>query len=143
MKCLTIIIFVVFIFTSRIVFAGEGCVIGSNVYFSRAPTLLGLEVLGTNKVFSNVGNATNNCNDGANQGSCSVCDQGGTVVSINVLGLPVILCDKGGLLGTYTPAPGVYYSDYIMNCNLDDHSWLFGAAAGLFGIFIIRRKNKL
>lgn len=29
-----------------------------------------------------------------------------------------------------------------VECNLDDHSWLFGAAAGLFGIFIIRKRNK-
>lgn len=29
-----------------------------------------------------------------------------------------------------------------LECNLDDYSWTLGAAAGLFGVFIIRRRNK-
>ena len=46
-------------------------------------------------------------------------------------------CQSGAMLegyaGTYT----------MVECNLDDHSWLLGAAAGLFGLFIIKRRNKL
>jgi len=64
--------------------------------------------------------------------NCGVC----TAYSFNILGV-VNGCQTGamleGYIGTYT----------MVECNLDDHSWLFGAAAGLFGIFIIRRRNKL
>ncbi len=64
--------------------------------------------------------------------NCGVC----TNYSLNVLGL-VTGCQSGALLqgyaGTYT----------MVQCNLDDHSWVLGAAAGLFGLFIIKRRNKL
>ncbi|MBO9673035.1 MAG: hypothetical protein J7577_06300 [Sphingobacteriaceae bacterium] len=30
----------------------------------------------------------------------------------------------------------------MVACNLDDYTWTLGAAAGLFGIFIIRNRNK-
>ncbi|WP_156131413.1 hypothetical protein [Pedobacter kyungheensis] len=63
--------------------------------------------------------------------NCGVC----TTYTFNILGL-VNGCQSGALLegyvGTYT----------MVECNLDDHSWLFGAAAGVFGIFIIRKRNK-
>jgi len=48
------------------------------------------------------------------------------------------------LLGTTVVAFGVIRNSYtITNCNLDDYSWTLGAAAGLFGIFVIKRRNKL
>jgi len=121
--------------------AGEGCVIGSTVYSSRASTVLSLEVLGSNKVFSEVGSPTNSCNPPSTEGSCSVCINGGSAIDISLIGAPVIVCSLS-LLNNYPPTTGSYYSNYILNCNLDDYSWTLGAAAGLFGIFVIRRRNK-
>jgi len=64
--------------------------------------------------------------------NCGVC----TNYSLNVLGL-VTGCQSGALLqgyaGTYT----------MVECNLDDYSWTLGAAAGLFGVFVIKRRSKL
>ncbi|MFD2582225.1 hypothetical protein ACFSR6_06985 [Pedobacter vanadiisoli] len=64
--------------------------------------------------------------------SCGVC----TTYTFNILGI-VNGCQTGAMLegyvGTYT----------MVECNLDDHTWLFGAAIGLFGILIIRKRNKL
>jgi len=64
--------------------------------------------------------------------NCTVCPLG---YSFSILGLV-----DGCQTTTYS---GKVANATIVNCNLDDHSWLFGAAAGLFGIFIIRRRNKL
>ncbi|WP_230148358.1 hypothetical protein [Pedobacter sp. Bi27] len=45
------------------------------------------------------------------------------------------------LIGTYTN--GIYSNNFQMVlCNLDDYSWTLGAAAGIFGVFVIRRRNK-
>lgn len=118
--------------------AAEGCVLNSFVYATRAPTVLDVSILGSNKVFSNVGTASNNCNTGAAVGTCSVCLQGGTVVSINVAGLPVIFCNKG-FLDNYAPTPGAYYTNYILQCNLDDYSWALGASAAALGLIVIRK----
>lgn len=61
--------------------------------------------------------------------SCTVCTGLGLCIA------NVCLCigaQKDGYTGTFT----------MVECNLDDHSWLFGAAAGLFGILIIRKRIK-
>jgi hypothetical protein len=64
--------------------------------------------------------------------SCGVC----TNYTLNVFNV-VTGCQAGAMLqgyvGTYT----------MVQCNLDDYSWTLGAAAGLFGVFVIRRRNKL
>lgn len=31
----------------------------------------------------------------------------------------------------------------VLNCNLDDYSWALGLGAGVFGVLVIRRRNKL
>jgi hypothetical protein len=46
----------------------------------------------------------------------------------------VILGNSNGVEVTYSS---------IINCNLDDYSWPLATAAGLLGIFVIRRRNKL
>lgn len=62
---------------------------------------------------------------------CSVCFNG----LINALGLCIGLGSNtaDGKSGIFT----------MVECNLDDYSWTLGAAAGLFGVFVIRRRNKL
>lgn len=57
---------------------------------------------------------------------------GSTACSI-VLSLTDLTILNGGVIRGYT----------ITNCNLDDYSWTLGAAVGLFGIFVIKRRNKL
>jgi len=65
-------------------------------------------------------------------GACRICATG---FVLNV----VLLCN--GVISTGTPGTLVEYD--IIDCNLDDYSWTLGAAAGLFGVFLIRRRNKL
>jgi hypothetical protein len=46
------------------------------------------------------------------------------------------------LIGTYTN--GIYNANFQMvQCNLDDYSLPLFAATGIFGVFVIRRRNKL
>lgn len=63
--------------------------------------------------------------------TCGVC----TNYTLNILGL-VTGCQSGAMLegyvGTYT----------MVECNLDDHSWLLGAVAGAFGLLVIKRRKK-
>jgi len=61
---------------------------------------------------------------------CTVCAGLGACV------LNICLCvggQKSGYVGDFT----------MVECNLDGYSWTLGAAAGLFGVFVIRRRNKL
>lgn len=45
---------------------------------------------------------------------------------------------------TDTATQGYYSTNFNpVLCNLDDYSWPLGAAAGLFGVFVIKRRNKL
>lgn len=134
------LVFSLLFFTPRVVWAGEGCVINNMVHQYRAPTSLSLNVLGGNKVFSEVSMNANACNL-APKGQCSACLSGGTVVSINVAGLPVILCNRGGLLGNYAPSSGTYYADYIIQCDLDHYSWTMGLLAVSIGFFAIKRMD--
>lgn len=60
--------------------------------------------------------------------ACSVCNG-----ALSGLGICII--------GTYTN--GIHSTNFQMvQCNLDDYSWPLATAAGLFGIFVIRRRNK-
>ncbi|MBB6235475.1 hypothetical protein HDC90_000072 [Pedobacter sp. AK013] len=63
--------------------------------------------------------------------NCTVCPLG---YSFNILGV-VTGCQTTTYVGNVANAT-------IVQCNIDDHTWIFGAAAGLFGIFIIRKRNK-
>jgi hypothetical protein len=65
---------------------------------------------------------------------CSVCFNGlinalGLCVGLDIFNPPTIVNGKSG---TFT----------MVECNLDDHSWLLGAVAGLFGMLIIKKRNK-
>jgi hypothetical protein len=50
-----------------------------------------------------------------------------------------ILLSVGGSLA----ATGVIRNYTITNCNLDDYSWALGLGASVFGVLVIRRRNKL
>jgi hypothetical protein len=51
-------------------------------------------------------------------------------------------CVNASLLGLISLSERGYIVNYYP-CSLDDYSWSLGAAAGLFGILVIRRRNKL
>ena len=65
--------------------------------------------------------------------NCRVCP---TTAGVRVV-VPGVLVTCG-----VPVADGHIATASVISCNLDDHSWLFGAAAGLFGILIIRKRNK-
>jgi hypothetical protein len=66
--------------------------------------------------------------------SASVTNTGAkcAINTVSVLGIGLLAQDIGDEV-TY---------NFIL-CDLDGYTWTFGAAAGLFGVFVIRRRNKL
>jgi hypothetical protein len=137
---------VLFFITSACCYAqgtSTGCLISSTkvVYISKENTLINdilKLLLGGNDSYrstSGVPLSNNYCSwaptpTGAI--NCGVC----TSYVINILGV-VTGCQTGAMLqghvGTYT----------MVLCNLDDYTWTLGAATGIFGVFVIRRRNKL
>ncbi|WP_167293120.1 MULTISPECIES: hypothetical protein [unclassified Pedobacter] len=102
------------------------------VYTSNA-----LEVLGSSQLYNkspSTSLSANYCSwtPSSTASSCVICD--GTL-GVDLFGIKICLLGsfRYGSEGTFT----------MVECNLDDHSWLLGAAAGLFGLLIIRRRNKL
>lgn len=126
--------------------AAIGCkVIGGNTIYPNSNFyLLGVKVNGvtigvasdiynlTSPLYTDVSCAVPWVNSYQTTGS-GVCIYGSPAVAVPLV---VSLCGDCvyGELVDYTTT---------VECNLDDHSWLFGAAAGLFGILIIRKRNKL
>ncbi|GGG96833.1 hypothetical protein [Pedobacter zeae] len=53
------------------------------------------------------------------------------------------LCALGVCACVGTVSYGFEGEFNMVQCNLDDHTWFFGAAIGLFGILIIRKRTKL
>jgi hypothetical protein len=136
-----ILVFIISIFLSRITFAAEGCLVGNTVYPNFAgyssvnliPLSLGTKIFYVTSPYSTI---EQTCPGWANiNGSAGSCIYGNPTLGANLGGYQIAVCVScpTGTLVDYT---------YI-NCDLDDHSWLFGAAAGLFGILIIRKRNKL
>ena len=89
----------------------------------RGPTVpeTGVCVSNSQLVYKQVGNT-----------NCRVCPTGFSISGIS------LLCN--GALSTGTPGKEVTAG--IVQCNLDDYTWAFGAVAGVFGVFVIRRRNK-
>jgi len=141
LKCASLLISIVF-FCHYKSPAAEGCVINSQVYQIRAASTLDLSVLGSNKIFSDYGVPISPCISNTASGSCSVCLTGGTVISINIAGLPVIVCSKGGLLGNYQPSSGTYYASYIVECSLDQYALSFGFFISVIGFVAIKKRTK-
>jgi len=107
----------------------EGCLISSdNKVYTGYTELLGA------RLYSNSSStmlSNNYCTwTSSSTVPCTVCF--GTINALGLLCVGIGAYTVSGQQGTFT----------MVECNLDGHSWLFGAAAGLFGIFIIRRRNK-
>lgn len=130
--------FFLLIFLSIISCYGQGTATGCLIPFNnRVYTSNALEILGTSQLYNNspyTPLSTDYCSwtPSSTAASCVVCD--GTL-GLDLVGIKICLFGtfRYGSEGTFT----------MVQCDLDDHSWLFGAAAGLFGLLVIRkRKNK-
>ncbi|WP_344848944.1 hypothetical protein [Pedobacter jeongneungensis] len=142
--------FLVFIFLASTVAFAQGTVTGCKVsggnliYTSSTQYLLGVDLggglslaLGSYVYNLNPNISTNVSCTVSWASNVSVQSSGGCVYgspSVSLPGLAAVCtnCVYGDLV-TYTPT---------LQCNLDDYSWTFGAAASIFGIFVIRRRNK-
>jgi hypothetical protein len=140
MKSLFILL-IMFTLCLKISNAAEGCMVGNTVYPSfvgySAVNLVPLS-LGT-KMFSNttsysttVGTCPGYAVVTANTGSCIY---GPATVSIVLGTYPLAVC-------VACPTGTLVNYNYVL-CDLDDHSWVFGLAAGAFGLIVIRRRKLL
>lgn len=132
---------------STIVFAGEGCLIGSKLYTVGATPDLGVVLATDLQVYVTPSITRDACFSGTSSTNktCFACENGGKVIlAVGATPLLYVVTCEGGLLGLgYGATRGTYYSEYVLECNLDEYTWTLGAAAGIFGIFIIRKRNKL
>jgi hypothetical protein len=135
MKRRLFVILLFFSLNSLTVFAqgsASGCLLPDNKVYTNKPVLSGTVYDSSTAVSL----SANYCSwTPTSSSTCSVCFNG----LINALGLCVSLNGNNpanivyGTSGTFT----------MVQCDLDDYTWLFGATASLFGIFIIRKRNKL
>jgi len=136
-----ILVFTILIFLSKVTLAEEGCLVGNTVYPNIAgyssvnliPLLLGTKIFYATSPYST---SEQTCPGWAHvNSSTGSCIYGTPTLGANLGGYQVAICVScpTGTLVDYT---------YI-NCDLDGDTLLFGAAAGLFGIFVIRKRNKL
>ncbi len=127
---------ILILFSAKNLFAqgtATGCLVP---YYNSVYTSNALEVLGTSQLYNKTPStplSANYCSwtPSSTASSCVICD--GTL-GVDLLGIKICLLGsfRYGSEGTFT----------MVECNLDDYSWTFGAAAGLFGVFVIRRRNK-
>ncbi len=109
--------------------SATGCLLPDNKVYTNYSSLSGL------RLYSNSTSTTLSSNycrwTSASTAPCTVC-----FGTINAAGL---LCMGNGAT-TVSGQEGVFT---MVQCDLDGHTWLFCAAAGLFGILIIRKRNIL
>jgi len=115
--------------------AVEGCLVANRMYTSSANISILSGPAFTTAAFTD---ANGRCWTPAPSGTCQVCN--GTAVA--AAGLLVCVADlfgpRDGAIHT-----GSYFSSFtLINCNLDDYSIPFVAATGIFGLLVIRKRNK-
>lgn len=109
--------------------AADGCVIAGITHTRQTGV--------SNIFFENPNNPANTCWTGTYVGVCQVCIGGTLTVNLPPL---ASVCLK--LTAPFGFSTGAQYSNYqVVQCNLDDYSWAFSMAAGVFGLIIIRRKK--
>lgn len=109
--------------------SASGCLLPDNKVYTNYSSLAGLRLYSSSSsaVLSN-----NYCSwTSASTAPCTVC-----FGTINAAGL---LCTGTGA-ATVTGQEGIFT---MVQCDLDDYTWLFGAAASVFGIFMIRKRDIL
>lgn len=120
----------------------QGCLVNETVYTTKASGVVDnlLNLLGFPPGYSGpseprVGACVSNLQKvwTAGASDCRACPTG---FRVELIGLNLVaVCDV-------TPTNGKVASSSIIYCNLDDYSLPLATAAGLFGIFVIRRRNK-
>lgn len=122
------IICLFFLLCNLITKAESGCLIPNNIIYKQGTVL---NILGA-QVFERTGATAT-----LSAGYCSWTPTSGVTCYVcNTLLITGVCLD--------TPTQGYRSANFNMVlCNLDDYTWALGAAAGFFGIFIIRKKNKL
>ncbi|WP_316736099.1 hypothetical protein [Pedobacter aquatilis] len=134
---------IIILFSFNKLSAADGCLIGSNIYTQHDNGAINVSLFSSLELFNSVHANTNNCISGVTRGDCYSCVSGGSpllVVSVGSL-LTGITCANG--LSLYGATKGTYYSNYVLQCNLDDYSWALGSAAGVFGFVLLRRRKIL
>ncbi|RZJ89091.1 MAG: hypothetical protein EOO20_11895 [Chryseobacterium sp.] len=135
-----VFIFVLF-FSTLNAFAVDGCLIGNTIYSTRTTSAIQVDLLsnGMNVFKSDSPVGTNNCITGTIQGTCQVC-HGNPTVGLNLVGIKILVCTLGLDLFRRVDT-GVYYSSYILECNLDAYSWALGTSAAALGLYVIRKRK--
>lgn len=109
--------------------SATGCLLSDNKVYTSYTSLAGL------RLYSDSPSAilsSNYCTwTSPSTVPCTVCF--GTINAVGLLCIGIGSYTVNGQQGTFT----------MVECNLDDYTWTLGAAAGLFGVFVIRRRNKL
>jgi len=143
LKCL--IAFVVILLSHRCD-AVEGCLVNGNELFTAPPqSVIDISVFSNLHVFGGTSQAANNCISGTTAGTCYVCDGGRRVFAVVDVGglLYTVTCVPGGFVLPVTAAKsGTYYSNYLLQCNLDDYSLPLVVTTGILGLFVVRKRNK-
>lgn len=113
--------------------AAEGCLVGSTIYPTRANATITANLLssGINAFTAISPVATNDCISGTTTGSCQVC-HGTLTAGIGVGGLYLLLCTSG--LGLGRIDTGVYYSNYILECDLDNYCFVLVLSVAALGV---------
>ena len=143
MKSYIILFFLLFLFSTPRAFAQTGCLISSTGNVYTTPDDVGLVNFLLIAIFGGVAAykstpyepqysacvSESRTQWTATASPCRVCPGG-----YNILNL-VTGCSGTALDGSIATKSTVY-------CNLDDYTWTLGAIAGLFGVLVIRRRNK-
>ncbi|RZK67776.1 MAG: hypothetical protein EOO85_25120 [Pedobacter sp.] len=137
-------ILIILFFNTTIAKSAEGCLIGTQLHTLETTSALGVTIAADLKVYRQ---QSTSCYSGSSSTAkaCFVCASGG-VVTLVVGATPllyVVTCGNRSPLDLgYFATRGTYYSNYVLECPLDDYSWAFGASAAALGIFVIRKRKE-
>ena len=132
-----------FLFACRLATAAEGCAIGSQLYTVETTPAVGVTIAADLKVYQQPGSSCYNGTQSTSK-ACFVCTGGG-MVTIVVGATPllyVVTCGNRYFLDLgYLATRGTYYSNYTLDCDLDDYTIPLAAVAGAFGLVAIRKRK--
>jgi len=132
-KLFKIVVFSLLLFVSFNAKSSLGCQIGNSI-FTTPNGSLNVVIIVTISVrnFDNPSLST----------LPNACPRATNIVPVSG-GLGLTTCVANGNLLPLGTVVNYDRLDPPVQCNLDDYTWALGAAAGFFGIFIIRKRNKL
>jgi len=114
----------------------EGCLVANRMYTSRASISILSGPAFTTSAFTD---ANGRCWAPAPNGSCQVCNGTAVAAAGVLICVADILGPRDGAIYT-----GNYYSSFtIIDCNLDNFSWVLTTSAAAFGLILIRKRKTL